>query len=81
MNEVLKEIIDHAEQSDERYGDFTSTHEALGVALEEFEELRQAIQSNRLGSVRDEAIDLAAVCYRLALQCRSSQTLRERSKK
>lgn len=80
---VLAEIIQHAGESADRYGDFTSTHEALGVALEEFEELRRSIQQNLIEQTREEAIDLAAVCYRLAVQCRlpSSTAMRERSKK
>ena len=52
--------------SDARYGPFASTHEALGVACEEWDELRAAIHSNDLEAVRSECLDLAAVLIRLA---------------
>jgi NTP pyrophosphatase (non-canonical NTP hydrolase) len=54
-----------------RYGPFASTHEALGVLAEEWDELRIAVRANASESVRDEALDLAAVALRLAAQCRS----------
>jgi len=77
----LKEIIDHCEASQDRYGDFASAHEALGVALEEWTELINAVHANKLESIRDEAIDLAAVLIRLANQCRTSENLKKRSVK
>ena len=80
-NDELNEILDHAEAAQDRYGDFASVHEALGVALEEWMELISAVHSSAIESVRDEAIDLAAVLLRLAHQCRSSQTMKERSVK
>ena len=49
----------------------TSTHEALGVALEEWDELRAAIKSNKLGAIEWECLDLAAVLLRLASHCRN----------
>jgi NTP pyrophosphatase (non-canonical NTP hydrolase) len=52
--------------ADKRYGPFASTHEALGVALEEWDELREAVRANNLDAVRAEALDLAAVLIRLA---------------
>ena len=80
-DEVLKEMINHAEASDDRYGNFASTHEALGVALEEWTELISAIQHNTIESIREEAIDLAAVLFRLAHQCRSNRDFIMRSQK
>jgi NTP pyrophosphatase (non-canonical NTP hydrolase) len=59
------------ERAEKRYGPFASTHEALGVCVEEWDELRQAVQANALESVREEALDLAAVCLRLAASCRT----------
>mgnify|MGYP001559825727 CR=1 FL=1 len=79
--EVFAEISAHMQDSQQRYGDFTSTHEALGVALEEWEELKSAVRANALESTREEAIDLAAVLIRLAHQCRSNQKLCKRSVK
>jgi NTP pyrophosphatase (non-canonical NTP hydrolase) len=71
-------LMTHAQT---RYGDFASMHEALGVACEEWDELRAAIHSNKLESVRDECLDLAAVLIRLASQIRTNDKLRERSGK
>ncbi len=52
--------------ADTRYGPFASTHEASGVALEEWTELQQAIHSNNLAHISHECLDLAAVLIRLA---------------
>jgi hypothetical protein len=49
-----------------RYGPFASTHEALGVCLEEWEELKSAMHANNLEWIREESLDLAAACLRLA---------------
>jgi NTP pyrophosphatase (non-canonical NTP hydrolase) len=64
--ETIGEIDKRIAAADARYGPFASTHEALGVCLEEWEELREAVQSNALDAVRHEALDLAAACLRLA---------------
>jgi NTP pyrophosphatase (non-canonical NTP hydrolase) len=59
---VTSDLVNRIKTADARYGDYaTSVHEALGVALEEWDELRRAIHSNGLGAVREEALDLAAV--------------------
>ena len=70
-DDIMHEIEERAALSAGRYGPFASTHEALGVALEEWDELRAAIHSNKLGSVEMGCIDLAAVLLRLAHHCRS----------
>ena len=57
-----------------RYGPFNSTHEGLGVLVEEMYELTVAIHSNKLESVRCEAIQVAAVAWRLALSLNNSDT-------
>lgn len=46
--------------ADARYGNFASAHEALGVASEEWDELRDAIRANDIEAIRSEALDLAA---------------------
>ena len=61
-DDELRVVMDKAQA---RYGDFASVHEALGVAMEEFDELRNAIHENNLPWVAHEAIDLAAVLLRL----------------
>lgn len=48
------------------YGPIASTHEALGVILEELDELLAAIRANDMLHIRDEALDLAAIAIRLA---------------
>lgn len=78
---ALASIVSIAERAQQRYGDFASTHEALGVALEEWHELIEAIKSNDLPWIRAEAIDLAAVIIRLACQCEDSDAFKNRSTK
>lgn len=58
-----------------------STHEALGVAIEEWDELRDAIRSNDLKMVAYECLDLAAVLIRLARQLRACDYKHNRSVK
>jgi len=69
-DDIIYEIEALAEKSAGRYGHFASTHEALGVAMEEWHELIDAIRANKLGSIEMECIDLAAVLFRLARACR-----------
>jgi hypothetical protein len=59
---IIAALIDDA---DMRYGPFASTHEALGVACEEWDELRAAVHANDMVKIKDEALDLAAVLIRL----------------
>lgn len=68
-------------EQDERYGPFASTQEALGVCLEEWDELRAAIHANDLDAVQKECLDLAAPLMRLAEQLFVNQRLRRRSRK
>jgi len=67
--------------ADIRYGPFASTHEALGVASEEWDELRESIWQNDLARVQSECYDLAAVLIRLASQIDTNAALRSRSVK
>jgi NTP pyrophosphatase (non-canonical NTP hydrolase) len=57
-------------KADAKYGNFRSTHEGLGVLLEEFTELQDAIHDNDLVSVQHEAIQVAAVALRIAAACK-----------
>ena len=79
--EIMSELEDRISAAQSRYGPFASTHEAMGVALEEWDELRAAVQMNKLESVRWECLDLAAVLIRLARDVRNSQELKARSVK
>lgn len=65
----LRDIEAEANAAQNRFGGFTSTHEALGVLLEEFDELRDAIRENHLPSIKKESKQLAAVAYRLYAEC------------
>ena len=82
MNQGVYIILrDKMAQQDERYGPFASTHEALGVLLEEWDELRAAIQSNNLDDVQRECLDLAVPLMRLYEQLFEGARLRRRSVK
>lgn len=70
MSDLSVMLADKAARAEVRYGPMASTHEALGVALEEWQELCEAVRSNDLSAIEREAIDLAAVCMRLAGACR-----------
>ena len=78
---LLSELIARMATAHSRYGDFASTHEALGVALEEWTELIAAIHANDLEAIRHEALDLAAVLVRLADQLEAGGAIVRRSGK
>ena len=77
--EAYGELCSRIVTADERYGNFASTHEALGVCLEEWDEFNDAIRDNNLLSIRAEALDLAAALIRLHVQLASDEALRQRS--
>ncbi len=66
---LLTALITRMDAAQACYSDFASTHEALGVALEEWTELIAEIHANNATGIRDEALDLSAVCLRLADHC------------
>ena len=59
-----------------KYGPIASTHEGMGVALEEWHELIDAVRENDLVQVQHECLDLAAVLIRLAQDVFSIDTAR-----
>lgn len=69
MSNIMEDICGEADRAATKYGPPHSTHESLGVLIEEFDELREAIHMNKLESIQHEAIQIAAVAYRLALAC------------
>lgn len=75
------ELLSRMKAAQDRYGDFASTQEALGVACEEWDELREAIRRNDLEAIGYEALDLAAVLLRLADQIAVNEPMRKRSVK
>lgn len=78
---LIEQIEQRIASAQARYGAFASTHEAMGVAMEEWDELRDAIRANKLGAVEWECLDLAAVLIRLARDLRSGQETAKRSVK
>jgi NTP pyrophosphatase (non-canonical NTP hydrolase) len=78
---MISEIEARIQKAAERYGDFASTHEALGVACEEWDELREAIRSNGAMAIERECLDLAAVLIRIARNMRDIVNTRNRSTK
>lgn len=62
---ITESVLAEAQAAQNKYGDFASTHEALGVLLEEVEELRDAIRANSPEGAEMEAMQVAAVAYRL----------------
>lgn len=62
---MKKEIEIIARRASRKFGAFRSSHEALGVALEEFNELCDAVKSNDMAQITRECADLAAVCIRM----------------
>lgn len=72
-------IWSRIEDADAKYGNFASTHEALGVCSEEWDELRAAIHANDLRAIRHEALDLASALIRLHDQLMHGSSIAERS--
>lgn len=64
--EVDDAIYGEIHKANRRYGPFRSSHEGLGVLVEECDELRDAIHRNDIESIRTEAIQVAAVATRVA---------------
>lgn len=78
MIDALKSRMEKAQK---RYGNFASTHEALGVAMEEWNEFGDAIRCNNMRMIQNEALDLAAVLIRLHDQLTTDENLKQRSSK
>ena len=66
MKHIMYDLLRMCEKAEDRYGSFASTHEAMGVALEEWSELIESVHDNDIVAIRHEALDLAAVLIRLA---------------
>lgn len=82
---ALSEAFDHISalihKANARYGHLASTHEGLGVAMEEWDELREAVKSNNLPRIKSECLDLAAVLIRMAEDISGNQQTKNRSTK
>ncbi len=81
MHDFYSIVEDRAEQAAKRYGPLASTHEGLGVAFEEWNELCEAVRSNNIVEIKHECLDLAAVLMRLAIQLDEGGEILSRSGK
>lgn len=73
LHRVVLEAHEAAIAAHDVYGDFASMHEAYGVLAEEVAELFDAVRmrqtdTQRLPSIRAEAIQVACVALRIAEQ-------------
>ncbi len=77
---VILLVLHEARKAQDKYGPPSSSHESLGVLLEEFQELTSAIRGRSLAEVAKESIQVAAVALRLAAACLcASSEFKERS--
>jgi NTP pyrophosphatase (non-canonical NTP hydrolase) len=72
---IRREIDREAAEAQAKYGDFASMHEAYGVLAEEVDELFDAVKLGpknllRGSEIQKEAIQVAAVALRIAMQAR-----------
>lgn len=81
MDDIIKAIEARIWNAQERYGNFASTHEALGVMMEEWDELRDEIRANNFSAIVHECCDLAAVLIRIARDISTNEGTQKRSMK
>lgn len=74
-SDIYQKLASEVIEADDRYGPFASSHEGLGVLTEEYHELVEAIRSNKSESIREEALQVAAVAVRLAMAMDEPATL------
>jgi hypothetical protein len=63
---VSTRLFDEAHASLVKWGPYRSPHEAYGVLAEEMAELLDAMHRNHDDDIRTEALQVAAVAYRLS---------------
>jgi NTP pyrophosphatase (non-canonical NTP hydrolase) len=73
-SKFFEDVAREAVTAEVKYGSFTSAHEGYGVLAEEVAELLAAIRSNKLFSIQEEAIQVAAVALRIAQSLENSAT-------
>ncbi len=76
---TFQTIMQAMVRDDRIFGDFSSTHEAMGVAMEEWDEFRDAVRLNDKDEVQNECLDLVVPLLRLHKQLDESAALRKRS--
>jgi NTP pyrophosphatase (non-canonical NTP hydrolase) len=77
---LFNAVLEEAAYASERWGDFASSHEALGVLTEEYHELLEAVRLNNVEWMRREAIQVSAVALRLAHACEMGAFIARSSK-
>lgn len=65
------DVITELHRGRDKFGLYASSHEALGVILEEFEEFKDAIKDNDVVGSIEEAKQLAAVSLRFYIEFRA----------
>jgi len=68
---VIQEVAAELERATEMFGSFNSDHEGLGVILEEWHELVEAVRANSPRAIEREAIQVSAMAARLVLDGRA----------
>ena len=69
FDESTRRVQAEAESAHMRFNGFNSTHEALGVLIEEVDELKAAIHENNIANTSHEAMQVSAVALRLYDLC------------
>lgn len=67
---ILDEIAEEADRAVKKHGQYNSLHEAYGVLVEEvaefFEEVRKKRSKRNRDNIRQELVQIAAVCLKAA---------------
>lgn len=74
-----QELSSRIDKANSTYGPPASAHEAMGVALEEWDELKAAVHLNAREAIREEALDLAAILIRMYDELRPGSEMAKRS--
>jgi hypothetical protein len=69
----LREVADELDHALRKYAKFNSAHEGYAVILEEMDELKSEVwrkqTKRRVKKMRKEALQVAAMALRFALEC------------
>ncbi|MDD3906508.1 MAG: hypothetical protein PHS46_08330 [Candidatus Omnitrophica bacterium] len=70
--DIVRSVVSELRSANRKYPLFNSSHEAMGVILEEWEELKDEIKANRVtengySTAEEEAIQLAAMAIKFIL--------------
>lgn len=75
LEHVTEAVRSEVLTADEKYGPPASAHESYGVLAEEVVELLEAIRGNNPVDIHREAVQVAAVAIRLAVECAAAHEL------